>query len=331
MKHLEEANLSGKERKILEELDISCRQSATAIGKKLSMSKQVVNYNINNLIKKGLVKEFITYVDTQKLGYTFYNILVKLKYTTKDEREKIVKRLSSISNVAWLSSFNGEWQMIVSILAKDVGEFSIYLDEVLTALKGKLLDYSFFIVISASQLGYKKIYDEIKGSYEYHAKIGPESQVKLSRNDLKVLKIISNNARIQTVDIARKARISIEKVRHSLRKLEKEEVIQGYKPLMDVHKLGFRWNVMFLRLKSIKEEQKEEMIEYLKALPEVFYVVQGVGNCNLMIEFQTTSSKEFEDVKEKVSNKFSNIIADEKTVQLTEEHKCTYFPGVVDW
>jgi len=42
-----------------------------------------------------------------------------------------------------------------------------------------------------------------------------------------------------------------------------------------------------------------------------------------MIEFQTKTSEEFE----KVSNKFSNLIADEKTVQLIEEHKCTYFPG----
>ena len=221
--------------------------------------------------------------------------------------------------------------MIVSILAKDVGEFSIYLDEVLTCLKGKLLDYSFFIVISASQLGYKKIYDKVKGSYEYHAKIGPENPVKLSRNDLKVLKVISNNARLPTADIARKAKISIERVRYTLKKLEKQEVVQGYKPLMDVSRLGIRWDVIFLRLKSIREEQKEEMINYLKELPEVFYVVQGVGNCNLMIEFQTSNSKEFEDVRTKIGNKFSSIIADEKAVQLIEEHKCTYFPGVIDW
>lgn len=34
-----------------------------------------------------------------------------------------------------------------------------------------------------------------------------------------------------------------------------------------------------------------------------------------------------ERVKDKVSNEFSGLIADEKTVQLIEEHKCTYFPG----
>ena len=46
-----------------------------------------------------------------------------------------------------------------------------------------------------------------------------------------------------------------------------------------------------------------------------------------MVEFQAKTSDEFEKVKDKASNRFSGIIADEKTAQLTEEHKCTYFPG----
>lgn len=46
-----------------------------------------------------------------------------------------------------------------------------------------------------------------------------------------------------------------------------------------------------------------------------------------MVEFQTEDLDELEKVKDLVATKFSNLIADEKTVQLIEEHKCTYFPG----
>jgi len=221
MKDFEDSNLSWKERKILKELDINARQSASAIGKKLKMSKQVVNYHIENMIKKGFIKEFITYFDTNKLGYTFYNIVIKLKYTTKEGRKKIVNNLKAISNAVWISSFSGEWQMIVSILAKDVGEFSMYLEQVLSSLKGKLLDYNFFIVISASQLGYKKIHSDIKEGHSFyanHAKISEESIANLSDNDLKVLKLLANSARMSIVDIAKKAQLTIEKARYSLKK-----------------------------------------------------------------------------------------------------------------
>ena len=116
-------------------------------------------------------------------------------------------------------------------------------------------------------------------------------------------------------------------MRYALKKLEKNEVIQGYKPLLNLSKLGYLWHLMFLRLKSSPEKQKQELISYLKGLPQVFYVVRGVGNCNLTIEFQTKNLDELEKVKDMIATKFSNLIADEKTVQLTEEHKCTYFPA----
>lgn len=327
MKDFEKSNLFWKEKKILKELDLDARQSASAIGNKLKMSKQVVNYHIQNMIKKGFIKEFITYIDTNQLGYTFYNVLIKLKYITKENKKKIVDRLKEIPNVVWLSSFRGEWQMIVSTLAKHVGEFSMVLDEILTSLKGHLLDYNFFIVISASQLGYKKIHDSSTIDYDYHAQVGDKDLVKLTENDLKILRLIANNARLSTVSITKKTKLTLEKVRYSLKKLEKQKVIQGYKPLVDVSKLGFLWNVMFLRLKSSSEEQKEKMVSFLKNLPEVFYVVRGVGNCNLMVEFQTRTLDEFEKAKDLVSTEFGSMIADEKTVQLIEEHKCTYFPA----
>lgn len=327
MKDFEQSDLYWKEKKILKELDVDARQSASAIGNKLKMSKQVVNYHIQKMIQKGFIKEFITYIDTNQLGYTFYNVLIKLKYITKENKKKIVDKLKELPNVVWLSSFRGEWQMIVSTLAKHVGEFSMVLEQVLSILRGHLLDYNFFIVISASQLGYKKIHNSSKIDYDYNAQVGDKDIVKLTNNDLKILGLIANNARMSNVEIAEKTKLTLEKVRYSLKKLEKQKVVQGYKPLVDVAKLGFLWNVMFLRLKSSTEEQKEKMVSFLKDLPEVFYVVRGVGNCNLMVEFQTKTLDEFEKAKDLISTEFESIIADEKTVQLTEEHKCTYFPA----
>ena len=204
------------------------------------------------------------------------------------------------------------------------------MDEVLTVLKGGMLDYSFFIVISASQLGYKKIHSKAKdkhGSNVNHSKISEEETIDLSENDLKILKILANNARMSIVDMAKNTKMTIEKARYSLKKLERIRVIQGYKPLVDVSKLGHLWHIVFLRLKASSEEERQRMITFLKGMHEVCYVVRCVGNCNLMIDFHTKTVEEFEKVKDKISKEFNKIIAYERTVRVTEEHKCTYFPG----
>jgi DNA-binding Lrp family transcriptional regulator len=68
MENLSRTNLSLRERQVLKELDINARQSATAIGSKLGISKQAVNYHIENMLKKGYIKEFITYLIQINLG-----------------------------------------------------------------------------------------------------------------------------------------------------------------------------------------------------------------------------------------------------------------------
>jgi DNA-binding Lrp family transcriptional regulator len=183
MEDFKESNLSPMEKRVLKELDVNARQGISSIGSKLKISKQAVTYHIEKMKKKGFIKEFLTYYDTNKLGYTFYNIVIKLKYTTKDVQNDVIEKLKAISNVVWISTFRGEWQMIVSILAKDVGEFSFCLEEVLSSLKGNMLDYNFFIVISASQLGYKKLHSKTKEKHDSrvsHSKISKEDVVNFT-------------------------------------------------------------------------------------------------------------------------------------------------------
>ena len=49
-----------------------------------------------------------------------------------------------------------------------------------------------------------------------------------------------------------------------------------------------------------------------------------------MIDFHTESVEEFEKMKDVVSKEFNKIIAYERSVLVTEEHKCTYFPGSLE-
>ena len=46
-----------------------------------------------------------------------------------------------------------------------------------------------------------------------------------------------------------------------------------------------------------------------------------------MNDLHTKTLDELEEIKDKISNEFSKIIAYEKTVQVVDEYKCTYFPG----
>jgi len=58
-----------KDRKILYELDLNCRQSNTQIGKTVGLKKDVVSYRIKRLQEQGIIKNFWTEINTFKFGY----------------------------------------------------------------------------------------------------------------------------------------------------------------------------------------------------------------------------------------------------------------------
>jgi Lrp/AsnC family leucine-responsive transcriptional regulator len=317
--------LDWKDRKILRELDENARQNFSKIAKSTRMSKQTIIYRMNNLIKNKVIKEFITYIDVQALGYTFYDIFFKLKYCSQEEENQMIKSILDMSEVGWFISTRGEWNLGVCVMAKTPEEFNKILERVLEILGNNTIDYDFFIVIEASQLPYKEVLEDydVKPTF-----LGKKEAVKLNKKDAKVIKELAKNARESIINISSKTKLSIETVRYSIKKLENSGIIQSYKPLIDTIKLGYLWNIMLIKFNYCSDEKQKEFINFLKSQKQVFYLVKGVGNWSLMIEFHTKDTEEFDNIQRIIKSKFEKIIRDERIIQVLKEHKCIFLPDI---
>jgi len=65
-----------KDRKILHQLDLNCRQSNTQIGKKIGLKKDVVGYRIKRMEEGGVIKGYWTNIDSYKFGYEVYRYYI---------------------------------------------------------------------------------------------------------------------------------------------------------------------------------------------------------------------------------------------------------------
>ena len=80
-----------KDRKILYELDLNCRQSNAQIGKKVGLGRDVVAYRIRRMQEEGVIKAFWTAIDTFRLGYNVYRIYINFDYLiTSDIKKEIL-------------------------------------------------------------------------------------------------------------------------------------------------------------------------------------------------------------------------------------------------
>ncbi len=112
-----------KDKKILYNLHKNARQSLTQIGKKVSLPKNVVSYRLKRLIKEGVIKNFSTVIDMNKLGYIIIRIHYKFQNITSEIEKEIVNNFKNNTNTVLIATTQGLFNLKVIIIVKDINKF----------------------------------------------------------------------------------------------------------------------------------------------------------------------------------------------------------------
>lgn len=315
------------DRKILVELDKDARQPLSQIARKLSLSQQVVSYRFQRLQEQGVLKGTLTYINTLSLGYRFYNIYLRLKFIPEDKEITIIKQLKAMPRVAWLVSLSGQYNLLIAMLAKDINDFQDQYNQVMNIMEASIIDDSVFIVTDGCQLPYPVLPGQQRELSEKHVRIRGE-QVPVKETDLQILRELSGDARITALDIAQRLNAETATVANRLRTLLKSDLVQGFKPLIDMGKLGKQWHLLLLKLKYVDDQAKNKFMETMKTLPQTFFVTQGVGNWHMQLEFYCDDDNDWKKVLSHIfPSEHSPIVKELTEMRITAEHKCVYYPS----
>lgn len=94
-------DLDKTDKLILNLLNIDSSLSYKEISERLGLTLDVVRYRIKNLIKNNVILKFFPEVSLQKLGYTEYLCIIKLRNLSKEEATKIENEIKYNPNVEW--------------------------------------------------------------------------------------------------------------------------------------------------------------------------------------------------------------------------------------
>lgn len=311
-----------KDRKILAELDKNARKTDSEIAKKVGTSKQVVNFRIKNLVKKGIINNFYTVVDISKLGLNCYYLFLQLENVNKEQERKILEKINSLDYIGWLISGMGRWDAVVLINAKDVSDFEKYLNNIVTICGNHLHEYIFTTMVSAEHLNYKFLSNE-----NYSTSQNSDSKkIILDKKDKIILDIISQNARISIVELAEKAKLPLHVANYHLKEMVKNRTIEGFKPKLNINQLGYQWHLLLLQFKQASEKRKSEFIDFCRNHKKIYYVTSTIGNYNLMLDIHVSSVEEFKEVLLDIKDKFSDLIKIYESMIVFEEYKINYIP-----
>ncbi|MBS3106385.1 Lrp/AsnC family transcriptional regulator [Candidatus Woesearchaeota archaeon] len=314
-------NLDLKDRKLLYWLDQDSRATNKRLGKLVGLTEQAVGYRIKRLQEQGVIKRFVTFVDALSLGYQHYKVFVKLQYTSEEIEEKIIATLVAHPNVRWVVSTGGLYDLSFSVLAKSPTEFSDLFRKMIPSW-GKYIGEQ-MIALNVRSPGFTR--DWLLGKKISMRREYGGIQQNVDALSLRILKLLSQDARMNVVDIARRLQTSVDKVTHRLRKL-KTGVIAGFTLQLDLSKLGYEYYSVFLRMPSVSENA---LLAFAESHPGILYVVKTIGSYDFQLECEVQNYVELERLLKEFRPAFAASLKDFEVLRVTKEHKYDFFPFAI--
>jgi Lrp/AsnC family leucine-responsive transcriptional regulator len=317
-----------KDRKILYELDLNCRQSNAQIGKKVGLSKEVVKYRIKRLQDNAILTSFWTAINTYKLGFEVIRIYISFLDVNAIIKEEIINYFTRCKNTWAVISFMGEFDLDIVLWVKDFNEFYRFWNSTLERF-GNYFGHQTISTLN-NVIAYKKSYmlpdENQNANREYYNLSSGGEMFKIDKTDYQLLNILAVNARIPLVGLAMKLRCSSQTASYRINNLQKKNIIKAFRVGIDISKLGLQKFGISIYLKD--HSKKRVIQEYLKDNPFLEYIDEAIGWADIQFELIVENMNHLLEIIDEINSKFPGAIRKHTFIMAQQYHKECWLPEI---
>jgi DNA-binding Lrp family transcriptional regulator len=304
------------DKKLLYELDYNARQPISTLAKKLRVGRDKITYRIARLQEQNIITGFTVTTNPYKLGITVYKTYLRLE-NNKSRIQEFIATLKNHPRIYWIAECDGSWDLIFSTFAHNAKEFNEIQNNILSIFADVVREFTTYTLVDV--WFYRKNYFLNKGEGFFFFGGTPDS-LKLDTTDHAILKLLAKNARMNIVDIASKANTTTTIIKHHIKKMEKEGIIQGYRINVDLTNLNMTFFKAQIRTRTFDKKQEAQLREYCKQHPNITYYINQLGDCKIELELEVDDYKHFNSIINDIRQRFTNFIRSIDTVLISKEH-----------
>ena len=323
----EKFKLTATEQSIIRQLEINARTPLSKIGKKIRMSQQRISYAVDSLIKKEIIKEFYTLIDYSKFDVINFRVYFKVSYTTQDEFKQLINHLKQESSTSWIATCGGRYDLICTFFAPNPSSFNKTLKGIMNKFPEQLQNHTVLTTIVTKYFGRKYLLSGISENPKEIIIGGDRLPEEFEEKDLKLINLISENARISAVELANKLQLTPKTVINRIKKLTKREVIKGFRPAINMKKTENIDFILIIKSHNVVPEVEDKLVNYLKTHPNVVSVVKTLGEWDLEIQIEVKNWYDYRKITIDIRERFKSLIQEIESIPLYKNyHKINFFP-----
>jgi Lrp/AsnC family transcriptional regulator, leucine-responsive regulatory protein len=314
------------DRKILAIIDKDARLAESEIARRTGTSKQVVRYRLSRMQNQGVIENYYTMLDVGRLGFDSYYLFVQLTGLNSTSERELYAQIESLPCVAWLITGVGRWDAVILVCARNISQFNAILTRVKEILGPHLHELTFTTLIQAEHISYKFLNPLPAQSLKTTPK---HASVTLDKTDTALLRLIRQSARVPLTEVATKMSCPFHTVHYRLKQLIKQNLIQGFRPKLNVQKLGMQWHLLLISFHAVPASRLSAFLEYCKTNKNVYYLTNTVGKYNVLLDVHVEATQEFREFLFGLKDLFGDVILLYESLVVFEERLITYVPEIV--
>jgi len=318
--------LNLKDNKIIYELDVDGFLPNSVIAKKVKLSKQVVGYRINELIKKQIIKKVYPILDLEKLGYSGQKVYFQMKNLNKNKEKEIINYFENHPNIIWFGLYEGKYDFVASIFSKTLQEFDQILSDIFKEFEDNISDFdlSEYIATLALKKDYLINKTRTENKFSYFSK--QEKILKIDKLDKKILSLLTSDARASSVFISSKINLSADAISKRINKLKKQGIIQGSRLMLNKRKLDIYEFKILLKLKNFDQNIFDKLVSFSKNNKYIVACIKTKGPWNLELDIEIPELNNFHELLLNLKSDFADIIQRIELLLLYDEFKYNFYP-----
>jgi len=322
---MEELDL--KDRKILYELDLDSRQSFSELGKKVGLRKEVVIDRVRNLQEKGIIVHFYTEIDDYKLGYNRYRFYFNYQYASPDIKKEIIDFFVKNKYTRIIHSTEGSYNLVIILDLDGISKCYFVWDTIVSRYRQYFVDQVFSVIFRANIYRYSFLLNQEHMEKSPRIKTtlyGSDERVEIDHLDRQILTLLSQNSRLQTIEIGEKLHSTALTIKNRIKRLKKTGVIKAFRLDIALPKLGYhRYKVDII----LNDYQKlHAIINYIEENPCLDEVILSIGYVDLELVFILKSANQLQEIMKDLELKFPETIKNHKYFYSVQTHKWTWMP-----
>jgi DNA-binding Lrp family transcriptional regulator len=317
-----------KDRKILYELDLNSRQPISKISNKLNIHGNSIKYRIKKLEKNGIITNYYTVIDSFKLGYLPVKFYLKFKFTTLKIEEEIIEFFKQNKYTWWVASLEGRLDLAVHMLVDNFKLFSDFWDLTLEKYNNYIEEALFAQYFNLISFEYSYLSDKNVLKRKKFVSINDGKNIKIDEVSFNILKLIAPNARKSLSDISEALNLTPEAVMYRIKKLEKLNIIQGYRVNLNLQKIGYKNFKVDIFLGDY--QQRKKIIEYIKNNNNLVFICKSAGISHLELGFHLININNLFEIINDLKIKFPNAIKNYYYLFVSKQHKWEFLPKKKD-